>query len=54
MYIRLLIVLLLGCLFITTNSTAQDALSGVRIGRNCPAASTEYPTDTRKTIRLEL
>ena len=31
MYIRLLIALLLGSLFITANGTAEDALSGVRI-----------------------
>ena len=47
MYIRLLIVLLLGCLFITTNSTAQDALSGVRI---IEGIVQQRPPNTRQTL----
>ena len=47
MYMRLLIVLLLGSLLITANSTAEDALSGVRIVEGIVQ---QRPPNTRQTI----
>ena len=47
MYMRLLIVLLLGSLLITANSTAEDALSGVRIVEGIVQ---QRPPNTRQTL----
>ena len=47
MFIRLLIALLLGSLLITANSTAQDALSGVRIVEGIVQ---QRPPNTRQTL----
>ena len=47
MYIRLLVVLLLGSLLITANSTAEDALSGVRIVEGIVQ---QRPPNTRQTL----
>ena len=47
MYMRLLIVLLLGSLLITANGTAKDALSGVRI---VEGIAQQRPPNTRQTI----
>ena len=47
MYIRLLIALFLGCLLITANGTAEDALSGVRI---VEGIAQQRPPNTRQTI----
>ena len=47
MYIRLLITLLLGSLLITANSTAEDALSGVRI---IAGIVQQRPPNTRQTL----
>ncbi len=47
MYIRLLIALFLGSLFITANGTAEDALSGVRIVEGIVQ---QRPPNTRQTI----
>ena len=47
MYIRLLIALFLGSLLITTNSTAEDALSGVRI---IAGIVQQRPPNTRQTL----
>ena len=47
MYIRLLMALLLGSLLITANSTAEDALSGVRI---IAGIVQQRPPNTRQTI----
>ena len=47
MFMKLLIVLLLGSLLITANSTAEDALSGVRIVEGIVQ---QRPPNTRQTI----
>ena len=47
MYMRLLIALLLGSLFMTTNGTAEDALSDVRI---IEGIVQQRPPNTRQTI----
>ena len=47
MYMRLLIALLLGSLLITINSTAEDALSGVRI---IEGIIQQRPPNTRQTL----
>ena len=47
MFMRLLIALLLGSLFITANGTAQDALSGVRIVEGIVQ---QRPPNTRQTL----
>ena len=47
MYIRLLILLLLGSLLITANSNAEDALSNVRI---IEGIVQQRPPNTRQTI----
>ena len=47
MYIRLLIALFLGSLFITANGTAEDALSGVRI---IEGIVQQRPPNTRQTL----
>ena len=47
MYIRLLIALLLGSFLITANSTAEDALSGVRI---IEGIVQQRPPNTRQTL----
>lgn len=47
MFMRLLIALLLGSLLITANSTAEDALSGVRIVEGIVQ---QRPPNTRQTI----
>lgn len=47
MYVRLLIALFLGSLLITTNSPAQDALSGVRIVEGIVQ---QRPPNTRQTL----
>ena len=47
MYIRLLMALLLGSLLITANSTAEDALSGVRIVEGIVQ---QRPPNTRQTL----
>ena len=47
MYIRLLIALFLGCLLITANGTAEDALSGVRI---IEGIVQQRPPNTRQAL----
>ena len=47
MYVRLLIALFLGSLFITASSTAEDALSGVRI---IEGIVQQRPPNTRQTL----
>ena len=47
MYVRLLIALFLGSLFITASSTAEDALSGVRIVEGIVQ---QRPPNTRQTL----
>ena len=47
MYIRLLIAILLGNFLITANSTAEDALSGVRIVEGIVQ---QRPPNTRQTL----
>ena len=47
MYIRLLVTLLLGSLLITANSTAEDALSDVRIAEGIVQ---QRPPNTRRTL----